>query len=103
MHALGPSVADTTRPHAQGMIIGEHSRENDLDVNPVKTKRLSNVRTHSHDENIRLTPPRRLSLEEALGYVAADELIEVTPDAIRLRKRTLDPNKRRVQTRKAST
>jgi GTP-binding protein len=77
MHALGPSVADTTRPHAQGMIIGEHSRENDLDVNPVKTKRLSNV--------------------------AADELIEVTPDAIRLRKRTLDPNKRRVQTRKAST
>ena len=82
------------------MIIGEHTREQDLDVNPVKTKRLTNVRTHSHDENIRLTPPRQFSLEEALGYVGSDELIEITPDAIRLRKRILDPNKRRTPTRK---
>ena len=83
------------------MIIGEHTREQDLDVNPVKTKRLTNVRTHAHDENVRLTPPRQFSLEEALGYVASDELIEITPDAIRLRKRVLDASKRRTLSRKA--
>jgi len=81
------------------MIIGEHSREQDLDVNPVKTKKLTNIRTHSHDENIRLTPPRQFSLEEALGYIAQDELIEITPSSIRLRKRILDSNRRRVQSR----
>ncbi|XP_016460582.1 uncharacterized protein LOC107784041 [Nicotiana tabacum] len=78
-----------------GMIIGEHSRDTDLDVNPVRTKELTNVRAACKDENVRLTPPRLMSLEEAIGYVASDELIEVTPKAIRLRKRYLEVNKRK--------
>eukprot|EP01018_Ginkgo_biloba_P000080 Gb_16921 [translate_table: standard] len=78
-----------------GMIIGEHSRESDLDVNPVRAKELSNMRAAGKDENVRLTPPRLMTLEEAIGYVAADELIEVTPKAVRLRKKYLDVNKRK--------
>ncbi|XP_006348840.1 GTP-binding protein TypA/BipA homolog [Solanum tuberosum] len=78
-----------------GMIIGEHSRDTDLDVNPVKSKELNNIRCASKDENVKLTPPRLMSLEEAIGYVASDELIEVTPKAIRLRKRYLEVNKRK--------
>eukprot|EP00252_Welwitschia_mirabilis_P014062 TRINITY_DN31088_c0_g1_i1.p1 TRINITY_DN31088_c0_g1~~TRINITY_DN31088_c0_g1_i1.p1 ORF type:complete len:670 (+),score=129.04 TRINITY_DN31088_c0_g1_i1:136-2145(+) len=78
-----------------GMIIGEHSKETDLDVNPVKAKELTNVRAATKDENLRLTPPRQMTLEEAIGYVAADELIEVTPKAVRLRKKILDVNKRK--------
>ncbi|TMW94268.1 uncharacterized protein [Solanum lycopersicum] len=78
-----------------GMIIGEHSRDTDLDVNPVKAKELNNIRCASKDENVKLTPPRLMSLEEAIGYVASDELIEVTPKAIRLRKRYLEVNKRK--------
>ncbi|KAK4714409.1 hypothetical protein R3W88_020316 [Solanum pinnatisectum] len=78
-----------------GMIIGEHSRDTDLDVNPVKAKELNNIRCASKDENVKLTPPRFMSLEEAIGYVASDELIEVTPKAIRLRKRYLEVNKRK--------
>ncbi|KAL2247186.1 uncharacterized protein LOC105176820 isoform X2 [Sesamum indicum] len=83
-----------------GMIIGEHSRDTDLDVNPVRTKELTNVRAASKDENVKLTPPRLMTLEEAIGYVASDELIEVTPSAIRLRKRYLDVNKRKVMSKK---
>ncbi|KAL0301430.1 UNVERIFIED_CONTAM: 50S ribosomal subunit assembly factor BipA [Sesamum radiatum] len=83
-----------------GMIIGEHSRDTDLDVNPVRTKELTNVRAASKDENVKLTPPRLMTLEEAIGYVASDELIEVTPCAIRLRKRYLDVNKRKVMSKK---
>ncbi|KAL0406412.1 UNVERIFIED_CONTAM: 50S ribosomal subunit assembly factor BipA [Sesamum latifolium] len=83
-----------------GMIIGEHSRDTDLDVNPVRTKELTNVRAASKDENVKLTPPRLITLEEAIGYVASDELIEVTPSAIRLRKRYLDVNKRKVMSKK---
>lgn len=79
-----------------GMIIGEHSRDSDLEVNPVKTKELTNVRAASKDENVRLSPPRQISLEEAIGYVASDELIEVTPKVVRLRKKFLDANKRKV-------
>ncbi|GAA0140642.1 translation elongation factor [Lithospermum erythrorhizon] len=78
-----------------GMIVGEHSRDTDLDVNPVKTKELNNIRSAGKDENVKLSPPRLMSLEEAIGYVAPDELIEVTPKAIRLRKKFLDANKRR--------
>eukprot|EP00268_Persea_americana_P034206 TRINITY_DN33853_c0_g1_i2.p1 TRINITY_DN33853_c0_g1~~TRINITY_DN33853_c0_g1_i2.p1 ORF type:complete len:236 (-),score=44.51 TRINITY_DN33853_c0_g1_i2:241-948(-) len=83
-----------------GMIVGEHSRDTDLDINPVRTKELTNVRAANKDENVRLTPPRLMTLEEAIGYVAADELIEVTPKAIRLRKRYLDANKRKAMRNK---
>lgn len=78
-----------------GMIVGEHSRDTDLDINPARTKELTNVRAACKDDNVKLTPPRLMTLEEAIGYVASDELIEVTPKAIRLRKRYLDVGKRK--------
>ena len=78
-----------------GMIIGEHARGNDLEVNPLKAKKLSNVRAAGKDEAIVLSPPRRRSLEEALSYINDDELVEVTPENIRLRKRYLDANERK--------
>ena len=70
-----------------GMIIGEHSRANDLDVNPLKAKQLTNIRAAGKDDAVLLTPPTRLTLEQALAYIADDELVEVTPRSIRLRKR----------------
>ena len=79
----------------QGMIIGEHSRENDLEVNPLKGKKLTNVRASGTDEAVRLTTPITLSLEEAIAYINDDELVEVTPNAIRLRKRYLDTHERK--------
>jgi GTP-binding protein len=78
-----------------GMIIGEHSRDNDLEVNPLKAKQLTNIRTTSKDEAVRLTPPRILSLEQAIAYIGDDELVEVTPKSIRLRKKLLDSNARK--------
>ena len=78
-----------------GMIIGEHSRDNDLEVNPLKGKKLTNVRASGTDEAVRLTTPITLSLEEAIAYIDDDELVEVTPNAIRLRKRFLDPHERK--------
>lgn len=78
-----------------GMIIGEHSRENDLEVNPLKGKKLTNVRASGTDEAVRLTTPTRKSLEEAIAYIDDDELVEVTPNAVRLRKRYLDPHERK--------
>ncbi|MDF3413847.1 translational GTPase TypA [Sulfitobacter sp. M57] len=78
-----------------GMIIGEHSRENDLEVNPLKGKKLTNVRASGTDEAVRLTTPKILSLEEAIAYIDDDELVEVTPNAVRLRKRYLDPHERK--------
>ncbi|MEL7258854.1 MAG: translational GTPase TypA [Pseudomonadota bacterium] len=78
-----------------GMIIGEHSRENDLEVNPLKGKKLTNVRASGTDEAVRLTTPVTLSLEQAIAYINDDELVEVTPNAIRLRKRHLDPHERK--------
>jgi GTP-binding protein len=78
-----------------GMIVGEHSRENDLDVNVIKEKKLTNIRAAGKDEAMLLIPPRRMSLEQAIAYVEDDELVEVTPTAIRLRKRHLDPNARK--------
>ncbi|MDB6178867.1 translational GTPase TypA [Paracoccus sp. Z330] len=83
----------------QGMIIGEHSRDNDLEVNPLKGKKLTNVRASGSDEAVRLTPPVRMSLEEAIAYINDDELVEVTPKNIRLRKRHLDPHERKRQAR----
>jgi len=79
----------------QGMIIGEHSRDNDLEVNPLKGKKLTNIRAAGSDEAVRLTPHIRFSLEEAIAYIADDELVEVTPRIIRLRKRHLDSNERK--------
>ncbi len=84
-----------------GMIIGEHSRDNDLEVNPLKGKKLTNVRASGTDEAVRLTTPITMSLEEAIAYIDDDELVEVTPNAIRLRKRYLDPHERKRQARAA--
>ena len=83
----------------QGMIIGEHSRGNDLVVNPLKGKQLTNMRAAGKDEAVRLTTPRTLTLEQALAYIAEDELVEVTPGSIRLRKALLDPHERKKQDR----
>jgi GTP-binding protein len=85
-----------------GMIIGEHSRPNDLDVNPLKAKQLTNIRAAGKDDNVLLTPPLRLTLERALAYIADDELVEVTPRSIRLRKRQLDATERRKEARRAA-
>jgi len=82
-----------------GMIVGEHSRNNDLEVNPLKAKQLTNIRAAGKDESVRLTPPRRLTLEQAITYIDDDELVEVTPATIRLRKRFLDPHERKRQSR----
>jgi GTP-binding protein len=79
----------------KGMIVGENSRSGDMDVNPTKEKKLTNIRTHAHDEALRLTPPRPLTLESAIEFIAADELVEVTPSSIRLRKRILSQHDRR--------
>ena len=86
--------------HTKGMIVGEHSRDKDLVVNPIKSKQLTNVRAAGTDEAIRLTPHRHLTLEEALGYVAPDELVEVTPNFLRLRKAELSEGKRKQKSRK---
>ena len=83
----------------QGMILGEHNRENDLEINPLKGKQLTNVRASGTDEAVRLTTPVTLSLEQAIAYIDDDELVEVTPNAIRLRKRYLDPHERKRQSR----
>jgi GTP-binding protein len=91
----GPMFITPGTPVYQGMIIGEHTRENDLEVNPLKGKQLTNIRTTSKDEAVRLTTPRVMSLEQAISYIQDEELVEVTPKSIRLRKRLLDPNERK--------
>ncbi|TLM97454.1 translational GTPase TypA, partial [bacterium] len=78
-----------------GMIIGQHAKDNDLDVNPCKGKKLTNIRASGSDDAIKLTPPRILTLEQALEFIDDDELVEVTPASIRLRKKELDPTKRK--------
>jgi GTP-binding protein len=88
-------------PVYEGMIVGENARPGDLDVNPMKEKKLTNMRTTASDENIQLEPPRELTLEGALEYIDEDELIEVTPSSIRLRKRFLSANDRKKLSREA--
>ncbi|NEX44985.1 translational GTPase TypA [Pseudotabrizicola algicola] len=88
-------------PVYTGMIIGEHSRDNDLEVNPLKGKQLTNVRASGTDEAVRLTPPVKLSLEQCIAYIDDDELVEVTPKSVRMRKRYLDPHERKRQSRSA--
>ena len=85
----------------EGMIVGENSRPGDMDVNPTREKKLTNMRSKSSDENIQLEPPRELTLEGALEYIEEDELIEVTPQSIRLRKRFLNANDRKKLSREA--
>src|SRR5690606_23993047 len=86
-----------------GMIIGEHSRGNDLEVNPLKGKQLTNIRTTSKDEAVVLTPPIAMTLERALSYIAEDELVEVTPRHIRLRKRLLDAVERKRESKRLAS
>jgi GTP-binding protein len=83
-----------------GLILGEHSRDNDLEVNPIKEKKLTNIRAAGKDDALLLTPPRRMGLEQAIAYIEDDELVEVTPSAVRLRKRHLDPHERKRHARR---
>ena len=91
----GPMMIEPGWKVYRGMIVGEHTRDNDLEINVLKGKQLTNIRTTSKDEAVRLTPPIRMSLEKALAYIEDDELVEVTPKSIRLRKKLLDPNDRK--------
>ena len=91
----GPMMIEPGWKVYRGMIVGEHTRDNDLVVNVLKGKQLTNIRTTSKDEAVRLTPPIRMTLEKALAYIEDDELVEVTPKSIRLRKKLLDQNDRK--------
>ncbi|MBD76940.1 MAG: translational GTPase TypA, partial [Citromicrobium sp.] len=84
----------------EGMIIGENAKPDDLEVNPMKSKQLTNFRSTGKDDAIRLTPPRVMTLEQAIAYIDDDEMVEVTPQNIRLRKRHLDPHERKRHKRK---
>ncbi|HJW09615.1 MAG TPA: hypothetical protein VJ483_08285, partial [Holophagaceae bacterium] len=86
----------------EGMIVGEHARENDLVVNIAKGKKLTNMRSSGADEATRLTPPREHTLEQALEYIEQDELVEVTPNFIRMRKRILDESERKKAEKRAA-
>jgi GTP-binding protein len=96
----GPMMIEPGWKVYRGMIVGEHTRGNDLEVNVLKGKKLTNIRTHAKDEAVRLIPPIQMTLERALAYITDDELVEVTPKAIRLRKKLLDPNDRKREERR---
>jgi GTP-binding protein len=91
----GPMMIEPGWKVYRGMIVGEHTRDNDLEINILKGKQLTNIRTTSKDEAVRLTPPIKMTLEKALAYIEEDELVEVTPKSIRLRKKFLDANERK--------
>src|SRR6202161_3834186 len=97
----GPMMIEPGWEVYRGMIVGEHTRGNDLEVNVLKGKKLTNIRTHSKDEAVRLTPPIRMTLENAMAYIEDDELVEVTPKWIRRRKKLLDPNELKKEVRRA--
>jgi len=99
----GPMMIEPGWKVYRGMIVGEHTRGNDLEVNVLKGKKLTNIRTTSKDEAVRLTPPIRMTLEKALAYIGDDELVEVTPKSIRLRKKILDPNERKKEEKRRET
>jgi GTP-binding protein len=99
LEARGPMMIEPGWKVYRGMIVGEHTRGNDLEVNVLKGKKLTNIRTTSKDEAVRLTPPIKMTLEKALAYIQDDELVEVTPKSIRLRKTQLDPNERKKEER----
>ena len=100
-YALGPLeergilFVSPGEPLYEGMIVGENAKPDDLEVNPMKSKQLTNFRSTGKDDAIRLTPPRRMTLEQAIAYIDDDEMVEVTPKSIRLRKRYLDPHERK--------
>jgi GTP-binding protein len=98
----GPMMIEPQVDVYEGMIIGEHTRENDLEVNVIKGKQLTNIRAAGKDEAVKLTPPIRMTLEKAIAYIGDDELVEVTPKSIRLRKRALDPNARKRMAKSAA-
>jgi GTP-binding protein len=91
----GPIMITPQTRVYEGMIVGQHSRENDLIVNVIENKKLTNIRAAGKDDALTLTPPMKLSLERSLSYIADDELVEITPESVRLRKRWLDPNTRK--------
>jgi GTP-binding protein len=91
----GPMMIEPGDKVYRGMIVGEHTRDNDLEVNVIKGKQLTNIRAAGKDEAVRLTPPIRMTLEVALAWIDEDELVEVTPSGIRLRKAILDPHERK--------
>src|SRR5262249_13335214 len=91
----GPMIIEPGCKVYRGMIVGENTRDNDLEVNVMKGKKLNNIRNHAKDEAVRLVPPIQMTLEKALAYIDDDELVEVTPQSIRLRKKLLDPNERK--------
>jgi GTP-binding protein len=91
----GPMMIEPGWKVYKGMIVGEHTRDNDLEINVLKGKQLTNIRTTSKDEAVRLTPPIKMTLEKSLAYIEDDELVEVTPKSIRLRKKFLDANDRK--------
>ncbi|MGD8810645.1 MAG: translational GTPase TypA, partial [Gammaproteobacteria bacterium] len=97
----GPLFVDPGDVVYGGMIIGEHSRGQDLEVNPLKAKQLTNIRASGKDDAVVLTPPVRMTLEKAIAYISDDEMVEVTPNHIRLRKRELDPHMRKRAARQA--
>jgi GTP-binding protein len=99
----GPMFIEHGTKVYPGMIVGEHTRGNDLELNVIKGKKLTNVRASGKDEAVVLTPPIRMSLEKALAYVGEDELVEVTPKSIRLRKTILDPHERKKASRAKET
>jgi len=102
LEGRGPLMIGAGVDVYEGMIVGEHSRAGDLEVNPLKAKQLTNIRASGSDEAIRLTPPRRPTLERSIAYIDDDELVEVTPENIRLRKRLLNPHDRKKAARKAA-
>jgi GTP-binding protein len=95
LEARGPMMIEPGWKVYRGMIVGEHTRGSDLEINVLKGKKLTNIRTTAKDEAVRLTPPMRMTLEKALAYIEDDELVEVTPKSIRLRKKLLDPHDRK--------
>jgi GTP-binding protein len=99
----GPLMIGPQTKVYQGMIVGEHSRGNDLEVNVLKGKKLTNIRAAGKDDNVMLTPPMKMTLEKALSYIDDDELVEITPKSLRLRKRLLDPNDRKKAERVAAS
>src|SRR4029077_1709376 len=103
LEARGPMMIEPGWKVYRGMIIGEHTRDNDLEVNVLKGKKLTNIRTTSKDEAVRLTPPIRMTLEKALAYINDEELVEITPKSIRLRKKILDPHERKKEDKRRET
>jgi GTP-binding protein len=99
----GPQFVEHNTKVYEGMIVGEHSRGNDLEVNVMKGKQLTNMRASGKDDAVKLPPIRKMTLEEALSYIQSDELVEVTPKTVRLRKKFLDPNERKRASRAAPT